>query len=62
MCGALHKGSCEQAHAFADHASSLGVRAEVSEDERTHSEINRDLGLPSSYTERVDAFVESVSR
>jgi acetyl esterase/lipase len=51
---------CSQAHHFADAASSLGVRASVSEQAMTHREINQDLGLPGKYTDAVERFMGSL--
>ena len=52
--------SCGQAHKFAAGAGSLGVRAEVLEQDLSHREINERLGLESAYTRSVEAFMASL--
>jgi arylformamidase len=51
---------CDQAHAFAQKAQSLGVRAQVLEQPLKHSEINDELGKPGAYTDAVDRFLGSL--
>ncbi len=52
---------CDAARAFAERATELGVRAEVSGQELSHGEINRNLGLPGSYTDTVERFMQSLT-
>ncbi|MBP7566579.1 MAG: alpha/beta hydrolase [Burkholderiaceae bacterium] len=51
---------CDGAQRFADHAGTLGVRAEVLGQPMTHGEINAQLGLPGAYTDAVEAFLASL--
>lgn len=53
-------GSCREAHQFVDKARSLGRSASVLEQNLSHLEINRDLGLPGAYTSGVEAFLRSL--
>ena len=60
VCSSRRRDSCPQAHAFVDKVRSLGGRGDVLEEDLTHAEINANLGAPSDYTARVDAFLRSV--
>ena len=60
VCSSRRRDSCPQAHAFADKVQALGGRGQVIEEDLSHGEIDRDLGRPSDYTTRVDAFLRSV--
>ncbi|MGH8115098.1 MAG: alpha/beta hydrolase [Rhodanobacteraceae bacterium] len=60
VCSSLRRDSCSQAGRFADKATSLGSRVEVLPEDLRHSEINNQLGLPSYYTTKVDAFLGSL--
>lgn len=51
---------CRQAHAYADRAAALHVRAEILEQPLSHMDINGDLGLDSEYTRAVEAFMASL--
>jgi hypothetical protein len=51
---------CDAARAFAERATALGVRAEVSGQALSHGEINRTLGLPGAYTDTVERFMQSL--
>ena len=51
---------CDAARAFAEQATALGVRAEVSPQALSHGEINRNLGLPGAYTDTVERFMRSL--
>lgn len=62
VCSSSRRTSCPQAHAFAERVTQQGSTAQVWEEDKTHAEINRDLGLPSPYTARVDAFIEGMVR
>lgn len=59
VCSTRRVDSCPQARAFADRAQSLGGRATVLPVGMSHGEINQKLGLPSAYTEAVEAFMRS---
>lgn len=51
---------CAQATGFAARAKALGVKTTIDRQDLSHEEINKTLGLPSAYTEAVDAFIRSV--
>ncbi len=57
VCSSRRKDACPQARAMADKAKTLGVPMEVLPEDLSHGDVNRDLGLPSGYTNTVDAFV-----
>ena len=49
---------CDEARKFARKAGALHVPMSVQPEPLDHGEINRDLGLPSDYTRRVDAWID----
>lgn len=49
--------SCGQAQAFALQLKAIGQDAPVSQQDLTHMEVNKNLGLPGAYTDAVDAFI-----
>ncbi|SDR12610.1 alpha/beta hydrolase [Pseudoxanthomonas sp. CF125] len=51
---------CDEGRKLARKAAQLGVRMEVLPEPMSHAEINRELGLPSAYTEAVAKFVDSL--
>jgi len=57
VCSSRRKDACPQGRAMADKAKTLGVPMEVLPEDLSHGEVNRNLGLPSGYTNTVDAFV-----
>ena len=57
VCSSRRKDACPQARAMVDKAKTLGVPMEVLPEDLSHGDVNRDLGLPSGYTNTVDAFV-----
>lgn len=60
VCSSLRSDSCRQADAFASKAVSLGSRATVLPEPLRHGSINADLGEPSRYTTRVEAFMRTL--
>lgn len=50
---------CVQAQAFVDKAVLLGSQASILPEAMSHGEINEELGLESTYTDKVDAFMRS---
>ena len=60
VCSSQRDDACPQAQAFADKAKSLGMRVAVLQQDRTHAEINDDLGEPGAYTEAVEDFLRSL--
>ena len=57
--GGIHE-SCPANQAFAAKARQLGGRVDVLPMALSHGEINMQLGLPGSYTERVEAFMRDL--
>lgn len=57
VCSSRRPDACPQARALARKAATLGVRVEVLPEAMTHMQVNRDLGKPSGYTERVADFI-----
>jgi len=57
VCSSRRKDACPQARAMVDKAKTRGVPMEVLPEDLSHGDVNRDLGLPSGYTNTVDAFV-----
>lgn len=61
VCSTRHvMASCAQARAFGRKAAELDVRVEVLPQDLSHMQVNRELGAPSEYTEKVAAFLRSV--
>jgi acetyl esterase/lipase len=52
--------SCGQAREYAAKCRSLGIKATVLPQNKTHGGINRELGQPGSYTSDVDSFMASL--
>lgn len=60
VCSTRRTDSCPQAQQLADKIKSFGRMGEVLRQDLSHGEINKDLGLPGSYTESVEAFLRRV--
>ncbi|QNH14636.1 alpha/beta hydrolase [Xanthomonas sp. SI] len=60
VCSSRRADACAQARHLADKATARRIRVEVLPQDRSHAEINHDLGLPSAYTDAVDAFLRSL--
>ena len=60
VCSTKRQASCSQAHAFADKAASLGIDAQVLEEDLKHKEINSQLGIPGYYTYLVEQFMRKL--
>jgi len=60
ICSSRRPGANLQARALAARAAQFGGRVEVLPVDLSHAEINETLGLRNGYTERVDAFLETV--
>ena len=60
VCSTRRDIACEQAQAFATKARSLGVTVTVLPQDLSHRDINQQLGLPSAYTDAVEAFLRAV--
>jgi len=61
VCSTRREESCAQATAFGTRAQGLGVRVQTLGQDMSHSEINKDLGLPGAYTSAVEQFMGSLS-
>lgn len=57
VCSSRRKDACPQGRVMAEKAKTLGVAMDVLPEDLSHGEVNRNLGLPSAYTQAVDAFV-----
>jgi len=57
VCSSRRQDACPQGRAMAEKAKTLGVAMDVLPEDLSHGEVNRNLGLPSAYTETVNAFV-----
>ena len=60
VCSARRADACPQADAFAAQARAHGGVADVLREDRSHGEINADLGEPGAYTDAVEAFMRRV--
>jgi len=60
VCSSRRMESCPHAQAFAEKARSLGGQALVQREDKTHAEINADLGTPGVYTDAVDGFLRAI--
>lgn len=60
VCSTRRPDPCPQAGAFADKYRSLGGRTQILKEDRSHSEINAQLGEKNSYTAAVDDFLGSL--
>jgi len=62
VCSMQRSDSCPQARSFVTKASTIGIRSSVFAVDLSHKEINRDLGVPGSYTEGVELFMRSLGK
>ena len=60
VCSSRRSISCAQAQRFVAKAVSLGGRASVHQENRSHGEINVQLGMPGAYTDAVEEFLGSL--
>jgi len=60
VCSSRRADSCPQGRALAAKVAGFGGRAEVLPVPLTHSEVNDLLGTQSAYTDRVDAFLQTL--
>lgn len=56
----IRENSTEQDGAFAKKVNSLGGKATLLPEALRHGPINTELGLPGAYTEKVDAFINTL--
>jgi acetyl esterase/lipase len=59
-CSSRRRDSCAQAEAFAARARTLGGEASVLPLDKTHAQIDSQLGADSAYTSAVDIFLAKV--
>lgn len=60
VCSSRRDDACPQAQGFADKAKALGMRVTVLPQDRSHAEINNELGEPGAYTQAVEDFLRSL--
>ena len=60
VCSSQRADSCPQAQSFAAKVTQLGGRVLLVPIDKSHREINADLGLPGTYTDAVAAFMHSL--
>lgn len=60
VCSSRRFESCPQVQTFAGKAKLLGSQVIVRREDRSHGEINFELGEPGAYTDAVDAFLRAV--
>ena len=60
VCAMRRRTPCLQSRAYAQRANALAGDTQVLPIRLTHAQINRDLGMPSRYTRRVDAFLRTL--
>lgn len=61
VCSSRRKDSCSQAQRFVAKANAFGSRASVIEENKTHEQINEQLGADADYTHRVESFMRTLS-
>lgn len=60
-CSSSRRGACAQANAYAEKASSLGIRSSVISKNLSHKEMNEALGDFNDYTSSVESFFNSLN-
>lgn len=60
VCSTRRDDACPQAQPFASKAIKLGGRVVILPVDMKHGEINKELGLPSDYTNTVESFMRSL--
>lgn len=60
VCSTRRADACSQAQAFAEKAKSLGMNCRVLPQNRSHLEINQQLGEDSTYTAEVEGFMKQL--
>jgi acetyl esterase/lipase len=60
VCNSDRTASCDPNRIYAAKAMALGLNVEVLPEPMHHSEINRELGKPSGYTDAVEGFMASL--
>ena len=62
VCSSRRRVACPEAEAFRAHAARLGVPMRVQAEDLSHGQINRELGLASTYTDAVDRWLDALLR
>lgn len=60
VCSSRRDDACPQAEGLQATAGPLGVRVQVLPQDRSHMQINEELGLPGAYTDAVETFMASL--
>jgi acetyl esterase/lipase len=60
VCSSKRSNSCPQAKRFIAKADSFGTTTQLLEEDKTHEQINKDLGVDDGYTAQVDAFLRTL--
>jgi arylformamidase len=60
VCNSNRPASCGPNQEYAAKAKALGLRVQILGEPLRHSDINRELGKPGSYTDAVEAFMGSL--
>ncbi len=60
VCSSRRDIACEQAQTFAARAATMAVRVQVLPQDRSHRQINQELGLDNDYTKAVEAFMATL--
>lgn len=60
ICSTRRRLSCAQARELAERANALGRNFQVEGVNKSHAGIDRELGLPGAYTDRVSRWIDSV--
>jgi arylformamidase len=60
VCSSQRKDSCPQAQAFVAKATSFGTRIQLLPQDKTHAQINKDLGADANYTAQVETFMRGL--
>lgn len=60
VCASPRKTACAQADAFASAMKAAGGRVDVLPINKSHGDVNEDLGTDEDYTAQVDAFLKQV--
>lgn len=60
VCSAKRTYSCNSNKDFAKKANSMGIYASVDEEDKSHGEINYELGEDAIYTSKIDKFISDL--
>lgn len=60
VCSSQRLNSCPAARQFVDRAQSFHGQAQLLEQDKTHEQINKDLGVDPAYTQQVEAFMRTL--